>query len=125
VKDAQACEARLTEAANAGSILFRVGSAELNSASSETLANVANAAKSCPGASIEVDGHASAEGSSDVNQQLSVRRAQAVIAYLVRAGVEADRLRPVGYGSSRPVAPNDTSENMAKNRRIEFVVRPR
>ena len=74
---------------------------------------------------IEVSGHASSEGSAELNQQLSVRRAQSVVAYLAKAGVESTRLQPVGYGATRPVAPNDTDENMAKNRRIEFTVRPK
>ena len=60
-----------------------------------------------------------------INQQLSVRRAQSVVAYLVQAGVDAAQLEPVGYGTTRPIAPNDSSENMARNRRIEFAVRPK
>jgi outer membrane protein OmpA-like peptidoglycan-associated protein len=43
----------------------------------------------------------------------------------VRAGVDAAQLRPVGHGASQPIAPNTSSENMAKNRRIEFTVRPK
>ena len=74
---------------------------------------------------IEVSGHASSEGSAELNQQLSVRRAQSVVAYLVKAGVDSTQLQPVGYGATRPVAPNDTGENMAKNRRIEFSVKPK
>jgi outer membrane protein OmpA-like peptidoglycan-associated protein len=121
---ARACEVELAEVVSTGHILFRVGSAELDGASSSTLDKVAGAAKACAGTRIEIGGHASSEGSSEINRQLSIKRAQSVLAYLVRAGVDARRLQPVGYGASRPVAPNDTSENMAKNRRIEFVVRP-
>jgi outer membrane protein OmpA-like peptidoglycan-associated protein len=124
VAKAKSCEADLASLVSSGRVLFRVASAELDSASSATLDKLAAAAKACPGTRIEIAGHASAEGSSEINQQLSVRRAQSVLAYLMRAGVEAQRLEPVGYGASRPVAPNDTSENMAKNRRIEFAVRP-
>jgi OOP family OmpA-OmpF porin len=58
-----------------------------------------------------------------MNNDLSRRRAEAVAQYLVRAGINADRLEPAGYGPSRPVAPNDTAENKAKNRRIEFTVK--
>jgi hypothetical protein len=72
---------------------------------------------------IEVAGHASSEGSAIMNQQLSLKRARSVVTYLVEAGVDAAQLQPVGYGASRPVAPNDGNENMAKNRRIEFTVR--
>jgi outer membrane protein OmpA-like peptidoglycan-associated protein len=122
---AKACEDNLGSLAKAGSIVFELASAELDSASFTVLDKLAEAVKSCPGMQVEVGGHASAEGSALVNQQLSIRRAQSVVAYLVKAGVDATQLQPVGYGADRPIAPNDTSESMAKNRRIEFIVRPK
>jgi outer membrane protein OmpA-like peptidoglycan-associated protein len=122
---AKACEQQLRELAGAGKIQFHIASAELETASFETLDKLAQAAKACPGTRIEVGGHASSEGNAELNQQLSLRRAQSVVAYLVQAGVETTQLEPVGYGSSRPIAPNDSDENLAKNRRIEFAVRPK
>jgi OmpA-OmpF porin, OOP family len=122
---ARACEEQLASLASAGQILFRLASAELESVSSQTLDKLAEAAKSCPGMHIEVGGHASSEGSAEINQQLSLKRAQSVVAYLVHAGVDATQLEPVGFGATRPIAPNDSSENMARNRRIEFTVRPK
>ncbi|KAB2914864.1 MAG: OmpA family protein [Hyphomicrobiaceae bacterium] len=122
--EARACQDRLAELAKAGRILFERASAELNEASFATLGRLADAAKSCPGAIIQIEGHTDIEGAPEYNQQLSLRRAQAVASYLVRAGVSAKQLEAVGHGERRPVAPNDTSENMAKNRRIEFAVRP-
>jgi outer membrane protein OmpA-like peptidoglycan-associated protein len=74
---------------------------------------------------IEVGGHASAEGNAEINQQLSLKRAQSVVAYLVQSGVDPAQLESVGFGASRPIAPNHTNENMARNRRIEFTVRPK
>jgi OOP family OmpA-OmpF porin len=121
---AKACEQHLRELAGAGQIRFHIASAELETASFETLDKLAQAAKACPGTRIEVAGHASSEGNAELNQALSLRRAQSVVAYLVQAGVETTQLEPVGYGSNRPVAPNDSDENLAKNRRIEFAVRP-
>ena len=109
----------------AGQIVFGQASAELDSASYSALDQLAEAAKGCLDMRIEVGGHASAEGSADANQQLSVRRAQSVVGYLVKAGVESTQLQPVGYGATRPIAPNDTDDNMTKNRRIEFTVRPK
>ena len=106
-----------------GQIAFEFASAELAPASLPTLDRLAQAAKTCPGMQIEVAGHASSEGSAIMNQQLSLKRARSVVTYLVEAGVDAAQLQPVGYGASRPVAPNDGNENMAKNRRIEFTVR--
>jgi OmpA-OmpF porin, OOP family len=121
---AKACEEQLAGLAKAGQILFRLASAELDGVSFTTLDKLAEAAKSCPGMHIEVGGHASSEGGAEINQQLSFRRAQSVVAYLVSAGVDAAQLEPVGFGATRPIAPNDSNENMAKNRRIEFTVRP-
>jgi OOP family OmpA-OmpF porin len=72
---------------------------------------------------IKIAGHASSEGSGERNQRLSGERARSVLAYLVKAGIEEKRLEAVGYGATRPVAPNDSNANMARNRRIEFVVR--
>ena len=54
---------------------------------------------------------------------MSGKRAQAVVDYLVKAGLPASRFTAVGYGSSQPVAGNDTDEGKAQNRRIEFLVR--
>jgi OOP family OmpA-OmpF porin len=54
---------------------------------------------------------------------LSEKRAQAVADYLVNAGLPADRFRTTGYGSTKPVAVNDSDEGKAQNRRIEFRVR--
>jgi OOP family OmpA-OmpF porin len=118
-----ACQERLTRLGRIGPILFRVGSAELDSISAGVLDGLASAAKSCPELHIEIAGHASAEGGGGRNQLLSTKRARSVLSYLVKAGVEAVRLEAVGYGATRPIAPNDSQRNMARNRRIEFVVR--
>jgi OOP family OmpA-OmpF porin len=77
----------------------------------------------CPSAAIEVGGHTDTDGDADANMTLSQRRAQAVVDYMVRAGMPADRLKAVGYGQTEPVASNDTDEGKAQNRRIEFLVR--
>lgn len=118
-----ACQDNLNKISAAGHILFGTDSATLDTSSFETLDRLAEAAKACPGMRIAIEGHTDAEGDTDYNQRLSVRRAQAVVAYLVKAGANRRQLDAVGYGVSRPAAPNDTPENMARNRRIEFSVR--
>ena len=75
-----------------------------------------------PGAVIEVGGHTDATGSTELNQALSQLRAEAVRAALIAQGVDAARLRAVGYGESRPVADNDTDEGRARNRRVELAI---
>lgn len=80
-----------------------------------------------PGATARVEGHADKRKTSKAvyNQKLSERRAKAVLDYLVDVGgIDRTRLTYKGYGFERPVAPNDTEENMQKNRRTEIYIRP-
>src|SRR5262245_7371969 len=121
---AAACQERLAKIASAGRILFDSDSATLDASSFDTLDRLAKETKRCPGVRIAIQGHADVEGSTEYNQRLSVRRAQAVVAYLVKVGADAQQLEAVGFGSSRPAAPNNTMANKARNRRIEIVVRP-
>jgi OOP family OmpA-OmpF porin len=74
-----------------------------------------------PTMSVAIEGHADSTGPDAYNQKLSERRAKAVMAYLVNTvGIDPSRLTAVGYGESRPAYPNDTPENQARNRRVEF-----
>ena len=68
---------------------------------------------------IEISGHTDNAGKKAVNKKLSQQRADAVRDYLVSKGIEAARIKAVGYGDEKPIAPNDTSEGRQKNRRIE------
>ena len=67
-------------------------------------------------------GHTDAVGADRYNQKLSVRRAEAVKAYLVSKGIEANRVYTEGKGEKQPVADNRTREGRAKNRRVEIEV---
>ena len=67
-------------------------------------------------------GHTDAIGSDAYNQKLSVRRAEAVKAYLISKGVEANRVYTEGKGKKQPIADNKTAEGRAKNRRVEIEV---
>jgi len=67
-------------------------------------------------------GHTDAVGSDAYNQKLSVRRAEAVKAYLVTKGIEKNRVYTEGKGEKQPVADNKTAEGRAKNRRVEIEV---
>ena len=67
-------------------------------------------------------GHTDAVGSDSYNQKLSVRRSEAVKAYLVTKGVEKNRVYTEGKGEKQPVADNKTGEGRAKNRRVEIEV---
>ena len=123
-KEADRCQADLNRAASEGIIRFARASADIERASNATLDALVQVARTCPGFSIEVGGHTDAEGTDERNQRLSDRRASSVVAYLVEAGVERERIKAVGYGSSSPIADNETAEGRARNRRIEFKVQP-
>ncbi|GAB6192280.1 OmpA family protein [Desulfocastanea catecholica] len=74
-----------------------------------------------PEMTVQIDGHTDSVGTDAYNQKLSERRANAVMKYLVNeVGISADRLTAVGHGEAKPAYPNDTPENRAKNRRVEF-----
>ncbi|MEQ8302064.1 MAG: OmpA family protein [Cyclobacteriaceae bacterium] len=75
-----------------------------------------------PNMRIEIGGHTDSNGPEEYNQNLSQRRADAVKRYLERLGADGGRIRAVGYGESRPVAPNDSQEGRRLNRRTEFII---
>jgi outer membrane protein OmpA-like peptidoglycan-associated protein/polyisoprenoid-binding protein YceI len=119
---AEACETRFSVISTAGAIYFKTGSAELDKESGPILQSVAEIANRCPAAKIEVTGHTDSVGGKENNRQLSEQRARAVLGFLSQRGVAPTRVEAAGYGDSRPIVPNDSEANRAKNRRIEFRV---
>jgi len=101
-------------------IEFAYDSAELRPAASPLLAELFRGLQSATKAAIVIEGHTSSEGSTEYNQALSERRAAAVRADLLRRGLSAERLRAVGIGEARPIAPNDDESGRAINRRVEI-----
>ena len=69
---------------------------------------------------ISVEGHTDNQGSADFNMDLSQKRADSVVEYLITKGIARDRLEPHGYGFSRPVSDNKTAAGRQANRRVEF-----
>lgn len=76
--------------------------------------------KKNPSIKLMIQGHTDSRASEGYNQTLSENRAKAVMEYLVNKGISPARLTTVGYGLSKPIAPNTTPEGMAKNRRAEL-----
>jgi OOP family OmpA-OmpF porin len=121
--DATVCQQLFSEVLAKGTIRFESGRSTLDLDSAGLLDHLTEIALRCPTTNIEVAGHTDADGDNPANQALSERRAQAVVDYLVKAGLPAGRFTAAGYGSTQPVAANDTDEGKARNRRIEFVVK--
>ena len=71
---------------------------------------------------ILIEGHASSEGDKNHNLKLSDERAKAVMDYLVQHGVPKDHVTAKGFGSTEPIADNNTEEGREKNRRVEFTI---
>ena len=102
-------------------ITFETGKADLKPESAVEIARIAKLMQENPNLSFEVQGHCDATGSDKVNDPLSQKRAEAIVAALVEQGIASARLTPVGKGSHVPIASNSTDEGRAKNRRVEFV----
>ena len=102
-------------------ILFDVDKAVIKPASKPILDEIARLLKTDPALELEVSGHTDNTGTPQHNLALSKSRADAVVAALVRDyAIARTRLEARGYGDSRPVAPNDTEQNRANNRRVEL-----
>ncbi len=102
-------------------ITFETGKADLKPEAMVEINRIATLMKENPNLSFEVQGHCDATGSDKVNDPLSQKRAEAIVAALVEQGIASARLSAVGKGSHVPIADNSSDEGRAKNRRVEFV----
>ncbi len=103
-------------------ITFAVNSADITSEGEAVLAGAVEFLEANPDVTIEIGGHTDSDGNDAFNQELSQNRAESVKAFLEGQGIAGDRMTPVGYGESEPTVDNDTPENKAINRRIEFTI---
>jgi outer membrane protein OmpA-like peptidoglycan-associated protein len=104
-------------------VYFDYDKATIKPESHPALADAAKILQENPGIKVEIQGHTDSDGSEAYNQQLSQRRAQSVVTYLVQNfAIDPARLTAKGYGELQPVASNSTPEGKALNRRVEFVI---
>lgn len=107
-----------------GNITFATGSADLNASFFSVLGSVALVLKEYDKTTIEVSGHTDSTGSAQKNQQLSQQRADTVAQFLHSKGIPEQRIASTGYGSTRPVTSNSTSQGRQQNRRVELTLTP-
>lgn len=101
-------------------VYFSLGSFQLNQAGKREVRKQADRMLRFKDDTVACVGHADDTGSDEENMIIGELRAQAVKNYLVECGVEANRVSVASKGESEPVAPNDTPENRARNRRVAF-----
>ncbi len=99
-------------------ILFDTAKDVIRPESEPVLRELAAAMKATPGKAYLIEGHTDDRGGKEFNQALSEKRSASVKTWLEKAGVKA-KLKPVGYGLTRPAAPNTTDGGRAANRRVE------
>lgn len=99
-------------------VLFESGSADLGPIAGRALSEALDALQNNPHAVATIHGHTDSVGQPDFNLGLAKRRAEAVAALLMDAGISSDRLETVGWGSADPIGDNETEEGRRQNRRV-------
>lgn len=114
----------------AADVLFEFDKADLLPRAETVLGQVADLVRQKAKAAVRIEGHTDGKGSADYNQKLSVRRADAVKAWLTKQpGLKQIAFATAGYGATRPVAPNvkpngsNDPEGRQKNRRVEITIK--
>ena len=115
-------EAKVGQSIQLNNIYFETGKATLNTSVSSDLDKLIRFLKDNPEARLEIQGHTDNVGSLAMNNKLSQARANSVVNYLAKSGIELGRLIAKGYGPSIPLAENTTPEGRAKNRRVVMKV---
>jgi outer membrane protein OmpA-like peptidoglycan-associated protein len=103
-------------------ITFETGKADLKPESNEELDRLVSLLEGNQTIKVEISAHTDDVGNDDSNMKLSEKRAKTVVDYLVSKNIKADRMIAKGYGETQPLVPNDTDENKAKNRRVQFKI---
>ncbi len=113
-------QGKLDDKLRGRTIEFEINSARITQDGAAILDSLIPIIQSIEDATIEIAGHTDSRGKESENRALSQARAASVREYCVAKGVRPERLKPVGYGSTKPVASNATQPGRLANRRIEF-----
>lgn len=101
---------------------FKANSSELLSGEEERLNQIAEVLKTVPNQQLLVEGHTASTGNPTGEKQLSVERAEAIAKALTKRGIKAERFICKGFGGTKPIADNSTTEGKARNRRVEITI---
>lgn len=104
---------------------FDTGRATIKGSSNAIMNQIADIMVRYPDYNLSINGHTDNTGKASANQRLSEKRAKACYDFLVRKGINPNRLSSQGFGESRPVADNNTLKGRSLNRRVEFNLVPR
>ncbi|HVS88508.1 MAG TPA: OmpA family protein [Candidatus Acidoferrum sp.] len=107
---------------NMSDVLFDSGKFTLRPLAREKLAKISGIVLAYPSLKLAIEGNTDSVGTELFNQQLSEQRAEAVRSYLTQQGVPESSTTATGFGKTRPIASNDTSEGRQQNRRVELIV---
>ncbi|AKS42709.1 OmpA family protein [Wenzhouxiangella marina] len=105
-----------------GDVLFEVGQTNLQPEARTNLEDVVELLQSEPDKRIRIEGHTDSSGPADVNQRISLERAEAVRDELAAMGIDAGRIQAVGMGEDFPIASNDTADGRSRNRRVDVIL---
>ncbi|MGB2678924.1 MAG: OmpA family protein [Candidatus Acidiferrum sp.] len=107
---------------NMSDVLFDTGKYTLRPLAREKLAKISGIVLAYPSLKLAIEGNTDSVGTEAFNQELSEKRAEAVRNYLTQQGVPESSTTATGFGKTRPIASNDTSEGRQQNRRVELIV---
>ncbi|WP_326461913.1 OmpA family protein [Chitinophaga sp.] len=103
-------------------VLFGFDKSDLTATAQDNIRQLAQVLNKYPDTYVRVEGHTDDKGTDAYNMGLSERRAKSVAAYLTSQGIASNRVQTYWYGESQPKVANDSEENRAKNRRVEFAI---
>ncbi len=103
-------------------VTFDINSAKIKRGTTVELDALVDYLNNSPKANVLIEGHTDNKGDEQLNKQLSSKRALAITQYMINKGIEASRLKTIGYGSAKPIADNSSELGRAKNRRTSFVI---
>ncbi|MDT8450336.1 MAG: OmpA family protein, partial [Wenzhouxiangellaceae bacterium] len=105
-----------------GDLLFATDRANLEPGADRHLDRLVGFLERYPERRVEIEGHTDNVGAGEYNLGLSQRRAESVLNYLTRRGIDSNRLSALGFGQERPIASNLTAAGRQQNRRVEIII---